>query len=58
MLFRTITAKYYVALLDKLKQLLVSKHRSKLFKGIIVSSRQFFSSQGSPYILEIGRSSL
>jgi histone-lysine N-methyltransferase SETMAR len=31
----TITAKYYVALLDKLKQQLVSKHRGKLLKRIL-----------------------
>jgi hypothetical protein len=31
----TITAKYYVALLDKLKQQLVSKRRGKLSKGIL-----------------------
>jgi hypothetical protein len=31
----TITADYYVALLDKLKQQLVSKHRGKLSKGIL-----------------------
>jgi hypothetical protein len=30
-----ITAKYYVALLDKLKQQLVSKRRGKLPKGIL-----------------------
>jgi hypothetical protein len=29
----TITAKYYVALLDGLKQQLVSKYRGKLSKG-------------------------
>jgi hypothetical protein len=28
-------AKYYVALLDKLKQLLVSKYRGKLLKGLL-----------------------
>jgi hypothetical protein len=31
----TITAKYYVVLLDKLKQQLVSKRRGKLSKGIL-----------------------
>jgi transposase len=31
----TITAKYYVALLEKLKQQLVSKRRGKLSKGIL-----------------------
>jgi hypothetical protein len=31
----TITAKYYVALLDMLKQQLVSKRRGKLSKGIL-----------------------
>jgi histone-lysine N-methyltransferase SETMAR len=31
----TITAKYYVALLDKLKQQLVSKRRGKLSKGML-----------------------
>jgi hypothetical protein len=31
----TILAKYYIALLDKLKQQLVSKHRGKLSKGIL-----------------------
>jgi hypothetical protein len=31
----TITAKYYIALLDKLKQQLVSKCRGKLLKGIL-----------------------
>jgi histone-lysine N-methyltransferase SETMAR len=31
----TITAKYYVALLSKLKQQLVSKYRGKLSKGIL-----------------------
>jgi histone-lysine N-methyltransferase SETMAR len=30
----TITARYYIALLDKLKLQLVSKHRGKLSKGI------------------------
>jgi hypothetical protein len=30
----TIMEKYYVALLDKLKQQLVSKHQGKLSKGI------------------------
>jgi hypothetical protein len=31
----TITAKYYVALLDEMKQQLVSKRRGKLLKGIL-----------------------
>jgi hypothetical protein len=31
----TITEKYYVALLDKMEQQLVSKHRGKLSKGIL-----------------------
>jgi hypothetical protein len=31
----TIMAKYYVALLEKLKQQLVSKHQGKLSKGIL-----------------------
>jgi hypothetical protein len=31
----TITAKYYVALLDKLNKTLVSKHQGKLSKGIL-----------------------
>jgi histone-lysine N-methyltransferase SETMAR len=31
----TITAKYFIALLDKLKQQLVSKRRGKLSKGIL-----------------------
>jgi histone-lysine N-methyltransferase SETMAR len=31
----SITAKYYVALFDKLKQQLFSKHRGKLSKGIL-----------------------
>jgi hypothetical protein len=52
-----ITAKYYVALLDKLKQQLVSKCRGKLLKDL-VSSRQCCSSQGSHYAPEVGRSSL
>jgi hypothetical protein len=30
----TITAKYYVALLNKLKEQLVSKHRGKFSEGI------------------------
>jgi histone-lysine N-methyltransferase SETMAR len=34
-LVETITVKYYVALLDKLKQQLVSKRRGKLSKGIL-----------------------
>jgi hypothetical protein len=33
--FATITTKYYVALLDKLKQQLVSKHQGNLSKGIL-----------------------
>jgi hypothetical protein len=32
----TIMAKYYIALLDKMKQQLVSKHRGKLSKGILL----------------------
>jgi hypothetical protein len=32
----TVTAKYCVSLVDKLKQQLVSKHRGKLSKGILV----------------------
>jgi hypothetical protein len=31
----TITVKYYIALLDKLKRQLVSKHRGKLSKAIL-----------------------
>jgi histone-lysine N-methyltransferase SETMAR len=31
----TITAKYYIALLDSLKQQSISKHRDKLSKGIL-----------------------
>jgi hypothetical protein len=31
----TITVKYYVGLLDEMKQQLVSKHRGKLSKGIL-----------------------
>jgi hypothetical protein len=31
----TITAKYYIALLGKMKQELVSKHRGKLSRGIL-----------------------
>jgi hypothetical protein len=53
----TITAEYYFALIDKLKQQLVSKRRSKLSKGIC-SSRQCCSSQSGNYAPEIGRSSL
>jgi hypothetical protein len=53
----TITAKYYVALLDKLQQQLVSKYLGKLLKGNLVSSRQCCSSQGGHYASEIGRSS-
>jgi hypothetical protein len=30
-----IMTKYYIAFLDKLKQQLVSKHRGKLWKGIL-----------------------
>jgi hypothetical protein len=33
--YATITAKYYTALLNKLKQQLPSKRRSKLLKGIL-----------------------
>jgi hypothetical protein len=51
-------AKYYVALRDKLKQLLVSKCRGKLLKGLFVSSRQCCFSQGGHCVPEIGRSSL
>jgi hypothetical protein len=41
-----ITAKYYIALLDKPKQQLVSKRRGKLSKKKnLVSSRQCCSSQ-------------
>jgi hypothetical protein len=40
----TITAKYCLALLDKLKQQAVSKRRGNLSKGIFVSSRQCCSS--------------
>jgi hypothetical protein len=55
----TITAKYHVAFLDKLKQQLVSKRGGKLSKGIFVSSRQCRrSSQGGHYETELGRSSL
>jgi hypothetical protein len=34
--YATTTAKYYDALLDKLKQQLVSKRRGKFSKGILV----------------------
>jgi hypothetical protein len=50
----TIMAKYYVSLLDKLKQQLVSK---QAFEKNPVSSRQFCSSQGGHYTPQIGGSS-
>jgi hypothetical protein len=34
----TVTAKYYVALLDRLKQQLVSKYRGKLLKGKVCAA--------------------
>jgi hypothetical protein len=54
----SIMANYCVALLDKLKQQLVSKRWGKLSKGIFVSSRKCCSSQGGHYAPGIGRSSL
>jgi hypothetical protein len=57
-LHATITANYYVALLDKLKQQLVFKLRGKLSRGVLLSSRQCCSSQSGHYAQEIGRSSL
>jgi hypothetical protein len=40
----TIMAKYYVALLNKLKQQLVSEHRFKLSRGIL-----FFQDNAAPH---------
>jgi hypothetical protein len=54
----TITTGYDVALLDKLKQQLVSKCWGKLSKGILVLQDKAVPSQGSHYAAEIGRSSL
>jgi hypothetical protein len=54
----TITAEYYVALLDKMKQQLVSKRPGKLSKKNLVSSRQCCSSQSGYYAPGIGRSAL
>jgi hypothetical protein len=54
----TITAKHYVAHLDKLKRQLVVQTSKQAFERNLVSSRQCCSSQGGQYTPEIGRFSI